>query len=102
MPSMAAPQQLDLHLSVTPRQAAEEEKKKKHGGARVGAGRKLAKNKRRNVPHRARPIHKERLPSLVTLRAVGPLPSFRHETVLRLFKKLVADQCRQHGDAFRI
>src|SRR5215213_4078919 len=93
-----AAQQLSLALRGEAGNAGEsaEEEPKKHGGARAGAGRKPAK--RRNVPHRARPLHKERLPSLVTLRAVGQLPSFRAERVLRLFKELIFDQRRRYGD----
>ena len=74
--------------------------KKTHGGARVGAGRKPAK--RRNVPHRARPRQKAYLPSLVTLRAAPGLVSFRTQRVLRVFKEVVAEQRRLHGDVFRI
>ena len=71
-----------------------------HGGARAGAGRKPGK--RRNVPHRARPRQRSYLPSLVTLRAASGLGSFRRESILRLFKELLADQQRRHGASFRI
>ena len=50
------------------------------GGARPGAGRKrLAR--RKSVPHRTRPAHREIHPMHITLRRIPLLPSFRKERI---------------------
>jgi REP element-mobilizing transposase RayT len=69
---------------------------RKWGGARKGAGRP---NGARNVPHRARPVHKERYPLHVTVRARGGLPSFRDPV---LAKVVVGTISRSHRDVFRV
>jgi putative transposase len=81
--------QLSLDLHERPRR----------GGYRENAGRRRTSSR---VPHRARPVHKERFPVHVTLRAVRQLPSFRQQLVLKLMKDvLTAQQRRAKGD-FRI
>jgi len=82
--------QLDLDL-----------RERTHGGARRGAGRKK-KPGPSNVAHRARAPHVARFPVLVTLRAMAGLPGFRQQTILRLFKEMLADHQRRHAGSFKV
>lgn len=68
-----------------------------HGGKRRGAGRRPGP--RRRVPHRKRPPHARGNPVHVTLRAKRGLPSFRCESVRKMFRGLLAEVMR---DDFRI
>lgn len=67
------------------------------GGPRAGAGPKASL--RPKVRHRTRPIHKHWVPSHVTLRRSGGLPSFRAERLRRLLELAIRDTRR---DGFRI
>jgi putative transposase len=83
---MAAEAQLKLRLRST------------WGGRREGAGRpRLAR--RKSVPHRSRPEHKEYHPVHLTLRAVKGLPSFRAKRVYRGIEQAIAAASR---DEFQI
>jgi REP element-mobilizing transposase RayT len=67
--------------------------KRTWGGRRAGAGRprKAAKD-RTFVAHRARPLHKKRHPTHVTLRAKKGLPSFRHQRIDQVLRGILDDQ----------
>jgi putative transposase len=74
------------------------------GGRRAGAGRprKAAKD-RTFVAHAARPVHKRRHPTHVTLRAKRGLPSFRHQRVQQLLREVLARQAfRRYRDHFQV
>ncbi|MFZ5476969.1 MAG: transposase [Myxococcota bacterium] len=66
-----------------------------HGGKRPGAGRKLAKGKRRQVEHRRR-VHAFDKPAHVTLRLVSGLPSLRQPGLYLV----VEDAIRAGNDRF--
>jgi putative transposase len=74
------------------------------GGRRAGAGRpRKPAEDRTFVEHRARPDHKKRHPTHVTLRARKGLPSFRHALVLRMFRAVLARQSlRRYGGEFQV
>lgn len=73
------------------------------GGKRKGAGRKRAPGVRSCVPHRKRPIHKDRHPVHVVLSAKPGLPSFRQQSIHRLFAEVLRDQrWRRYKDEFRL
>jgi REP element-mobilizing transposase RayT len=63
------------------------------GGARRKAGRK-PQRARGNVPHRARPVHDERHPVHVTLRAARRLPSLRKQTIFVALRRALAHTWR--------
>jgi putative transposase len=67
----------------------------KHGGRRLGAGRKRAAGRRESVEHRVRERHVGRFPVHVTLRRRAGLPSFRHERVLAMVQRVLFDQRRR-------
>jgi REP element-mobilizing transposase RayT len=75
------------------------------GGARVGAGRprKPAKN-RTFVAHHARPLHKRRHPTHITLRAKKGLPSFRTQRVHDMLRAILERQIRlrRYRDHFQV
>src|SRR5688572_14136818 len=73
----------------------------RRGGSRPNAGRPRTST-RRCVPHRARPLHKERFPVLVTLRAARGLPNFRTQTILKLVKLLLTAQQKRVEGSFRV
>jgi len=70
-----------------------------HGGRRKGAGRK-PKGERAGVPHRRRPLLKERFPVHVTLRVRKGVPSLRSRRFVRAFRRSLAEAC-ERGD-FRV
>ena len=74
------------------------------GGRRVGAGRKKKAEKDRTfVPHRARPLHKQRHPTHVTLRARSGLPNFRSQRVHRMLRAILERQLeRRYRDHFHV
>jgi putative transposase len=74
------------------------------GGRRAGAGRKRKAAKDRTfVPHHARPAHKKRHPTHVTVRAKKGLPSFRSERVHRMLRRILENQTRRHyRDDFQV
>jgi putative transposase len=74
------------------------------GGRRAGAGRKKKAPKDRTfVPHRARPVHKRRHPTHVTLRARSGLPNFRSERVQRMLRGILHRQTgRRYRDDFQV
>jgi putative transposase len=74
------------------------------GGRRAGAGRKRKPAKDRTfVPHHARPVHKKRHPTHVTLRARKGLPSFRSERVHALLRRILENQTRRrYRDDFQV
>jgi putative transposase len=79
---MAAEAQLNLRLRTT------------WGGRREGAGRpRLAR--RKSVPHRSRPEHKEYQPVHLTLRAVKELPSFRSKRLYSCLEQAIAAASRE-------
>ena len=66
------------------------------GGRRAGAGRKRkAANDRTFVAHRARPVHKKRHPTHVTLRAKKGLPSFRSQRVHDMLRGILERQMKR-------
>ena len=67
------------------------------GGARKGAGR--PSGSRRTVPHRTRPLHRERFPLHVTVRARAGLPPFREDILATILRNAIAAAQR---DAFRV
>jgi REP element-mobilizing transposase RayT len=73
------------------------------GGAREGAGRKLAPGKRPSVPHRVRTLHRGAHPVHVTLRARAGLPSLRRQTVHEMLRKVLRRQRdRRYARAFQV
>jgi REP element-mobilizing transposase RayT len=74
------------------------------GGRRAGAGRKRKAAKERTfVPHHARPVHKKRHPTHVTLRARSGLPNFRSERVHRMLRGILERQTqRRYRDHFQV
>jgi putative transposase len=70
--------------------------KRTWGGKRAGAGRKRddPKMKRRRVEHGVRTVHRNRFPVHVTVRAAKGLPSFRAESIAKIFKSVLRDQRR--------
>jgi putative transposase len=74
------------------------------GGRRAGAGRKKkAPTERSFVPHHARPVHKKRHPTHVTLRAKKGLPNFRSERVHRMLRRILERQTtRGYRDDFQV
>jgi REP element-mobilizing transposase RayT len=75
------------------------------GGAREGAGRprKAAKD-RTFVPHHARPIHKKRHPTHITLRARRGLPNFRSQRVHDMLRGILERQLKERAyrDRFQV
>jgi putative transposase len=77
--------------------------KRTWGGKRKGAGRKPATDRRRNVPHRVRELHKGRHPVHVTLRAKSGLPSLRHQLVSDMLRTILRNQRkRRYRNAFQV
>ena len=74
------------------------------GGRRAGAGRKKkAEAKRMFVPHHARPVHKKRHPTHVTLRLRSGLPNLRSERVQKMLRGILAQQARRrYRDDFQV
>ena len=74
------------------------------GGRRAGAGRKKKAEKDRTfVAHRARPAHKKRHPTHVTLRARRGLPNFRSQRVHRMLRGILERQLdRRYRDRFQV
>jgi putative transposase len=74
------------------------------GGKRAGAGRKRKAAKDRTfVAHRARPEHKKRHPTHVTLRARSGLPSFRSQRVHAMLREILERQmARSYGSDFQV
>jgi putative transposase len=74
------------------------------GGARRGAGRpRKAAKERTYVPHHARPIHKKRHPTHVTLRARKGLPTFRSQRVRDMLRGILERQLkRRYRDEFQV
>ncbi|HEX4516224.1 MAG TPA: transposase [Polyangiaceae bacterium] len=70
---------------------------RKWGGRREGAGR--PRGTRRTVAHRARPIHRARLPLHVTVRTRSGLPSLREDALAPHVRDVIATASR---DAFRV
>jgi REP element-mobilizing transposase RayT len=68
------------------------------GGFRKGAGRKRVSS-RENVPHRTRPVHKERFPLHVTVRRADGLPSFRNYKTRTSLREAIRNSQRE---SFRI
>jgi REP element-mobilizing transposase RayT len=68
------------------------------GGKRAGAGRKPASGLA-GVPHRARPMHSERHPIHVTMRAERRIPNLRRPV---LFRELQRDFARASRASFRV
>ncbi len=64
------------------------------GGPNRKAGRR-SQGPRSNVPHRARPVHDERKPVHVTLRAARRLPSLRKQTVFVAIRRALAKTWRE-------
>ncbi|MDB4933211.1 MAG: hypothetical protein JWP87_183 [Labilithrix sp.] len=73
------------------------------GGARKGAGRKLAPGKRPSVPHRVRPLHEGAHPVHVTLRARPGLPSLRSERIHEMLRRVLQRQRdRRYTHSFHV
>jgi len=74
------------------------------GGRRAGAGRKKKADRDRTiVAHRARPVHKQRHPVHVTLRAKNGLPNFRSQRVHRMLRNILEKQVhRRYRDRFQV
>jgi putative transposase len=73
------------------------------GGRRPGAGRKVTKGRRSNVPHRTRERHASSRPVHVTLRARGGLPSLRAERIVGMFSSVLRDQRkRRYASSFQV
>lgn len=74
------------------------------GGRRAGAGRKPKAAKDRTfVAHRARPVHKKRHPTHVTLRARKGLPSFRSQRMHVMLRGILERQMgRRYGGEFQV
>lgn len=94
----AQPRQLEMVAVVEA--PAQPPPKPTWGGRREGAGRKPMSEKerrsrRRNVVHRARPVHKKRHPVHVTMRAKGGLPSFRQQRVHRMLVSVLERQLKR-------
>ncbi len=71
------------------------------GGRRAGAGRpKKAAKDRTFVAHHARPAHKKRHPTHVTLRARSELPTFRSQRIQRMLRGILERQL--HRRAYRL
>jgi REP element-mobilizing transposase RayT len=80
-------------LGLDFRDGADERGRRKRGGRRPGSGRKgKAPNARPNVPHRFRPLHRQRNPVHVTMRAARGVPRFRSELVSNLLKEVLYRQ----------
>ncbi|MDB5215788.1 MAG: hypothetical protein JWO86_3715 [Myxococcaceae bacterium] len=79
--------------------------KRTWGGAREGAGRprKAAKD-RTFVPHHARPVHKKRHPTHITLRARKGLPNFRSQRINDMLRGILERQLkgRPYRDRFQV
>jgi len=92
---LAEPVQLEMNQVLEPAPG--------WGGRRVGAGRKRVAGRRSSVEHRVRPVHKGRHPVHVTLRARGGLPSFRHQRVSDMFRRVLHDQRgRRYAASFQV
>jgi REP-associated tyrosine transposase len=75
------------------------------GGRRAGAGRKKKAEKDRTfVAHRARPVHKKRHPTHVTVRARKGLPNFRTQRVHQMLRRILDSQLRvrRYRDDFQV
>lgn len=74
------------------------------GGKRAGAGRKKKAEKERTfVAHRARPAHKKRHPTHVTLRARKGLPNLRSQRIHRMLRGILERQLERHyRDHFQV
>src|SRR6185503_7599973 len=68
------------------------------GGAREGAGRKRLE-RRKKVPHRTRPAHRDIHPMHITLRRLPNLPSFRQQRVGTMMLRQIR---RLNDDDFQI
>ncbi|MDB5216378.1 MAG: hypothetical protein JWO86_4305 [Myxococcaceae bacterium] len=79
--------------------------KRTWGGAREGAGRpRKAPKDRTFVPHHARPVHKKRHPTHITLRARKGLPNFRSQRVHDMLRGILERQLRErrYRDEFQV
>jgi putative transposase len=75
----------------------------RRGGRRPGAGRKVVKGRRSNVPHRVRERHASSRPVHVTLRARSGLPSLRSERIYGMFSSVLRDQRRRrYASSFQV
>jgi putative transposase len=75
----------------------------RRGGRRPGAGRKVVKGRRSNVPHRVRERHTSSRPVHVTLRARSGLPSLRSERIYGMFSSVLRDQRRRrYASSFQV
>ena len=75
----------------------------RRGGRRPGAGRKVVKGRRSNVPHRVRAHHASSRPVHVTLRARSGLPSLRSERIYGMFNSVLRDQRRRrYASSFQV
>jgi putative transposase len=75
----------------------------RRGGRRPGAGRKVVKGRRSNVPHRVRARHASSRPVHVTLRARSGLPSLRSERIYGMFSSVLRDQRkRRYASSFQV
>ena len=74
------------------------------GGRRARAGRKKKAAKERTfVPHHARPVHKTRHPTHVTLRARSGLPNLRSQRVQKMLRGILRRQTkRRYRDQFQV
>ena len=74
------------------------------GGRRAGAGRKKKGDKDRTfVAHQARPVHKKRHPTHVTVRARKGLPNFRSQRIHRMLRGILQRQLRRrYRDEFQV
>jgi putative transposase len=97
----AHPRQLEMEVIVD---APVRPQVRTWGGRRAGAGRKKKAAKERTfVPHHARPRHKERHPTHVTLRARSGLPNFRSERVHKMLRGILERQLRRrYRDSFQV
>ncbi len=95
----AQPVQLEMEAVVRPPPP----RKPKRGGKRPGAGRKRSPGARESVPHGKRPVHRGYNPVHVTLRARRGLPSFRHQLVGGMLRRILERQRKRHyADAFQV